>query len=82
MEDLSQEKIQLSANSDGKGNDSNNAKGRTGLDLLLNERKVESVDWDEYEQIDKYEKDPLRLRSIHQPREKLTSVERMLKVIR
>ena len=52
--------------------------GREGLDRLLDERKIEYVDWTRYLKIDEAEKDPERLRSSNQPREKICSVKEML----
>jgi len=52
--------------------------GRGGLDNLLSERAVQSVDWSSYQNIDAAEKDASRLRTIDQPREKFTNVNEML----
>lgn len=62
----------------------NNAsmKGRAGLDKILDERRVEYVDWSKYEKINLAEKDPDRLRSENQPREKICSVSEMMSVIK
>lgn len=74
MEDILAEKISL------KSNDNKNV-GRDGLDDLLMERNIKKVDWSNYEKIDQAEKDPSRLRSDKQPREKITSVESMLALV-
>ena len=56
-------------------------KGRSGLDKLLSDRQVEFVDWSKYEIINSAEKDPERLRSPKQPREKICSVKEMLSLV-
>lgn len=55
--------------------------GRQGLDELLLQRSVQFVDFQDYLLIDQKEKDPSRLRSALQPREKITSLEEMLSII-
>ena len=47
---------------------------------LLNHRGVQPVDWNAYEKIDNSEKKPDRLRSPSQPRQKIVSIEEMLKI--
>merc|ERR1712038_2062630 len=74
MEDIAGKKIQISAPCD-------KAKGRVGLDALLAEKSIKKVDWTSYEKIDAMEKDPSRLRAENQPREKITSLDEMLKII-
>ena len=74
MEDILDEKINLKP-----GN--NETKGFDSLDDLLMKRNVKKVDWSNYEEIDRKEKDPTRLRSDKQPREKITSVESMLALL-
>lgn len=54
--------------------------GRQGLDDLLRKRDVQVVDWEAYKTINNYEKDPSRLRSEVQPREKIVDVHEMLKI--
>jgi NADPH-dependent glutamate synthase beta subunit-like oxidoreductase len=72
IEDIMDNKIELSVDN------SNIKKGRDGLDTLLMERNIQKVDWANYEKIDASEKDPSRLRSKKQPREKFTSLNEML----
>ncbi len=64
------------------GSDGGKMKGRNGLDKLLMERQITKVDWESYEKIDAKEKDPSRLRSSNQPREKITSLHEMLQLIK
>jgi adrenodoxin-NADP+ reductase len=52
--------------------------GRQGLDQLLNQRSCRFVDFQDYLKIDEKEKDPMRLRTKFQPREKLVSIEEMV----
>lgn len=73
MEDLLSDKMYLSCG---------NKKGRIGLDSLLNERKVQEVNWSGYQKIDLEEKHPSRLRSKKQPREKITSIQAMLQIVK
>ncbi len=75
MEDVMSGKIHLSCDVDAK-------RGRDGLDTLLEQRNIEKVDWSGYEKIDSTEKDPSRLRSSKQPREKITSVQEMLEILK
>lgn len=75
MEDAMSGKIHLSCDVDVN-------KGRDGLDTLLEQRNIKKVDWSGYEKIDLTEKDPSRLRSSKQPREKITSVEEMLEILK
>jgi adrenodoxin-NADP+ reductase len=56
-------------------------RGRQGLDELLKERSIQFVDFQDYLLIDQKEKDPKRIRSALQPREKITSLEEMLSAI-
>jgi adrenodoxin-NADP+ reductase len=51
----------------------------TSLHYLLKERGVKVVDWSAYERIDATETDEARKRSREQPREKLTSIDEMLR---
>ena len=55
--------------------------GREGLDHLLTQRLVEFVDFNDYLVIEQKEKDPGRLRSTLQPREKIISTKEMLSII-
>mmetsp|Transcript_14705 Transcript_14705/g.16744 ORF Transcript_14705/g.16744 Transcript_14705/m.16744 type:complete len:190 (-) Transcript_14705:42-611(-) len=71
IEDLVDNKIDIS---------SNVKRGRQGLDSLLSERNIKSVDWAKYKKIDMKEKDPARLRCKSQPREKITSLQDMLAI--
>lgn len=74
MEDILTEKIRCSSDIDMD-------RGRDGLDKLLIKRNVKKVDWSSYEEIDRKEKNPTRLRSEKQPREKIVSVESMLALV-
>lgn len=75
IDDLMSGKVHISCSSDDK------ERGRDGLDVLLEQRNIQKVDWSSYEKIDLQEKDPSRLRSSKQPREKITSVQAMLEII-
>jgi len=55
--------------------------GRKGLDELLQQRSIQYVDFQDYLFIDEKERDPSRLRSTLQPREKITSIEEMLSIV-
>ena len=64
-----------------KGKNSNDTNmGRQGLYVLLRKRGVQVVDWEAYKTINNYEKDPSRLRSKTQPREKIVDVNKMLQI--
>jgi len=87
MEDLAASTVgrDCSNNGSGNGNGDGNERlkgGREGLDALLTERGVLKVDWKNYEKIDAKEKDPSRLRTSDQPREKITSLDEMLQLIK
>jgi len=56
-------------------------RGTLGLDALLRERSTRVVDWASYAKIDAVEKEPSRLRTEEQPREKITNIQDMLSVI-
>lgn len=56
--------------------------GREGLDRFLEERGVETVNWDGYLRIDAMEREVWRRRTEGQPREKFTEVEEMLDLAR
>jgi len=59
-----------------------NHMGRQGLDELLAEKGVEAVDWQDYLLIDKNEKKLSRRRTEAQPREKFTSTDEIMELIR
>ena len=59
---------------------SQNKKGRTGLtDLLQNQDGADAISWDKFQKIEEAEKEGNRLRSDAQPREKILSIEEMIK---
>jgi len=64
-----------------KDNDTASLRGRLGLDALLKQRNTRIVDWQSYAKIDAAEKEPSRLRTEGQPREKMTSIQDMLAVV-
>ena len=64
-----------------KDNDTASLRGRLGLDALLKQRNTRVVDWQSYAKIDAAEKEPSRLRTEGQPREKMTSIQDMLSVV-
>jgi len=53
--------------------------GNTSLESLLEDRGVKVVDWSSYERIDAVESDDLRKRNKEQPREKLSTIDEMLR---
>ncbi len=52
--------------------------GRVGLDVMLFDRQIKFVNWAQYQSINEAEKDPKRLRSSQQPREKICSIDEMI----
>lgn len=57
-----------------------NKKGRVGLtDLLHTQDGVDAISWDQFQSIDEAEREENRLRSDAQPREKILSIEEMIK---
>ncbi len=58
------------------------SEGRVGIDHLLKQRNVKFVDWPSWLRLDAAEKDPSRLRSNKQPREKFTNKEEMLQYVK
>ena len=57
-----------------------NKKGRAGLtDLLQNQDGVDAISWDQFQKIEEAETNCNRLRSGAQPREKILSIEEMIR---
>lgn len=63
--------------------DEGQMRGREGLDKLLRSRGVESVDWEGYRRLDAAERRAAeRSDRPNRPREKITSVEEMMNIVR
>ena len=60
-----------------------NSRGQATNEILslLNVRGIHSIDWNAYDKIDQAEKNLERLRDPSQPRQKIVSVEEMLKIL-
>ena len=80
LRDLESENIVIKTE-DKEHSNNNFGRGRQGLDKLLLDKQIQSVNWQQYEIIDTEEKNPLRKRTEAQPREKITSCSKMIEVI-